>query len=83
MGFRKFAKLGAKFKRSFKSTNIRSRVSSPAVPNGFLDVKLGDSFSNGRYLVKKQLGTGRYANVWLAQDHQYVPFSNLYDLTVR
>ena len=70
MAFLKVAKFGAKLKRSFTPTRISSRASTPAVPKGFLDVKPGDRFSDGRYVVKKQLGAGRYANVWLAQDYE-------------
>lgn len=37
-------------------------------PNGFHPVTLGDSFHNGRYIVKHKLGFGGQATVWLACD---------------
>lgn len=48
-----------------KSTN-----SSPAAKEAdkFYPVKLGDSFHNGRYVVKGYLGCGRYSSVWLIKD---------------
>jgi len=66
--------------------SLRSAQASPAPSNrkpqqsqqaaltktqsGFLEVKLGDAFCDGRFVVKQQLGTGRYSDVWLVDDHK-------------
>ena len=41
-------------------------------PGGFHPVKLGDTFSGGRYKVHHKLGWGGFSTVWLARDHSYV-----------
>lgn len=33
-------------------------------------VKIQDTLNDGRYVVKGNLGSGRYASVWLAEDVQ-------------
>lgn len=37
-------------------------------PGGFHPVHLGDTFDNGRYIVRHKLGAGGFATVWLAHD---------------
>lgn len=37
-------------------------------PGGFHPVALGDTFHNGRYVIKHKLGWGGFATVWLARD---------------
>lgn len=39
-------------------------------PGGYHPVKLGDKFSNGRYLVIRKIGYGAYSTVWLVVDLQ-------------
>lgn len=40
-------------------------------PGGFHPVALGDTFQDGRYVVRHKLGFGGRATVWLVQDtHQ-------------
>jgi len=46
------------------------KSSSLQTENGFLKVQSGDAFQDGRFVVQKPLGTGRYSNVWLVQDHK-------------
>ncbi|KAI0735522.1 kinase-like domain-containing protein [Earliella scabrosa] len=45
---------------------------SPADYNsgGYLQVKINDSFKDGRYLVLRKLGWGHFSTVWLAKDTQ-------------
>jgi hypothetical protein len=41
---------------------------------GFHPVALGDTFKDGRYIVRHKLGHGGFSTVWLARDIQYVVF---------
>ncbi|KAI0308017.1 kinase-like domain-containing protein [Multifurca ochricompacta] len=43
---------------------------SPADYNygGYLQVKVGDSFKDGRYLIIRKLGWGHFSTVWLVKD---------------
>lgn len=38
------------------------------VKGGYHPVKIGDAFSDGRYVVVRKLGWGHFSTVWLAQD---------------
>ncbi|KAF9264401.1 kinase-like protein [Marasmius fiardii PR-910] len=38
------------------------------VKGGYHPVKIGDEFSEGRYVVVRKLGWGHFSTVWLAQD---------------
>ena len=40
-------------------------------PGGYHPVKLGDRFSEERYIVLRKLGHGTYSTVWLAKDSRY------------
>lgn len=42
------------------------------VKGGYHPVKIGDSFSDGRYVVVRKLGWGHFSTVWLAKDTKYV-----------
>ncbi|KAL0576579.1 hypothetical protein V5O48_005411 [Marasmius crinis-equi] len=46
---------------------------SPADYNagGYLQVKVGDTFKNGRYRVIRKLGWGHFSTVWLVKDGQF------------
>jgi len=46
------------------------KSSSLQTENGFLKVQPGDAFQDGRFVVQKPLGSGRYSNVWLVQDNK-------------
>ncbi|KAM5532771.1 hypothetical protein V8D89_013568 [Ganoderma adspersum] len=37
---------------------------------GYLQVKINDTFKDGRYLVLRKLGWGHFSTVWLAKDNQ-------------
>lgn len=39
---------------------------------GYHPVHIGDSFSDGRYLVVRKLGWGHFSTVWLAKDSKSV-----------
>ena len=39
---------------------------------GYHPVYIGDTFSNGRYVVVRKLGWGHFSTVWLAKDTQCV-----------
>lgn len=39
-------------------------------PGGFHPVALGDTFKDGRYIVRHKLGYGGFSTVWLASDEQ-------------
>jgi serine/threonine-protein kinase SRPK3 len=41
------------------------------VKGGYHPVKIGDSFSDGRYVVVRKLGWGHFSTVWLAKDTKY------------
>ena len=43
------------------------------VKGGYHPVHIGDTFSEGRYLVVRKLGWGHFSTVWLAKDTKYVP----------
>lgn len=48
------------------------------VKGGYHPVKIGDTFSDERYIVVRKLGWGHFSTVWLAKDQKYVcplPFS--------
>ena len=38
------------------------------VKGGYHPVKIGDAFSDGRYVVVRKLGWGHFSTVWLAKD---------------
>lgn len=40
-------------------------------PGGFHPVALGDTFKDGRYVVRHKLGHGGFSIVWLASDEQH------------
>ena len=42
------------------------------VKGGYHPVKIGDTFSDGRYLVVRKLGWGHFSTVWLAKDQKCV-----------
>lgn len=46
------------------------------VKGGYHPVKIGDSFSDGRYIVVRKLGWGHFSTVWLAQDAKCVFFQH-------
>jgi hypothetical protein len=78
MGILKAAKAHLKDKtcdqdKAEESTpNTGESKAQDSATKGFLDIHPGDSFSNGRYTVKSQLGSGRYSSVWLAADKESV-----------
>lgn len=37
---------------------------------GYHPVHVGDTFSDGRYLIVRKLGWGHFSTVWLAKDHK-------------
>lgn len=41
------------------------------VKGGYHPVKLGDAFSDGRYIVVRKLGWGHFSTVWLAKDTKF------------
>ena len=46
---------------------------------GFYLLRLGETFDDGRYVVTRKLGWGRYSTVWLVRDRKYVldsPFTS-------
>ena len=43
------------------------------VNGGYHPVKLGDTFSNNRYVVIRKLGWSDSSTSWLAKDQKYVP----------
>lgn len=47
------------------------------VKGGYHPVHLGDTFSDGRYIVVRKLGWGHFSTVWLAKDEKYVCSLNL------
>ena len=38
------------------------------VKGGYHPVHIGDTFSDGRYIVVRKLGWGHFSTVWLAKD---------------
>lgn len=40
------------------------------VPGGYHPVHIGDTFSDGRYVVVRKLGWGHFSTVWLAKDNK-------------
>ena len=42
------------------------------VKGGYHPVKIGDTFSDERYIVVRKLGWGHFSTVWLAKDQKYV-----------
>ena len=42
------------------------------VKGGYHPVKIGDTFSDERYIVVRKLGWGHFSTVWLARDQKYV-----------
>ena len=41
------------------------------VKGGYHPVHIGDTFSDGRYIVVRKLGWGHFSTVWLARDIKY------------
>ena len=41
------------------------------VKGGYHPVKIGDTFSDDRYIVVRKLGWGHFSTVWLARDQKY------------
>jgi len=41
------------------------------VKGGYHPVKIGDTFSDDRYVVVRKLGWGHFSTVWLAKDTKY------------
>lgn len=42
------------------------------VKGGYHPVHIGDTFSDGRYIVVRKLGWGHFSTVWLAKDTRSV-----------
>jgi serine/threonine-protein kinase SRPK3 len=42
------------------------------VKGGYHPVKIGDTFSDERYIVVRKLGWGHFSTVWMAKDQKYV-----------
>lgn len=42
------------------------------VKGGYHPVHIGDSFSDGRYVIVRKLGWGHFSTVWLAKDTKCV-----------
>jgi hypothetical protein len=42
------------------------------IKGGYHPVKIGDTFSDGRYVVVRKLGWGHFSTVWLAKDQKCV-----------
>ena len=42
------------------------------VKGGYHPVHIGDTFSDGRYVVVRKLGWGHFSTVWLAKDTKCV-----------
>jgi serine/threonine-protein kinase SRPK3 len=40
------------------------------VKGGYHPVHVGDTFSDGRYLIVRKLGWGHFSTVWLARDNK-------------
>lgn len=40
------------------------------IKGGYHPVHVGDTFSDGRYLIVRKLGWGHFSTVWLARDHK-------------
>lgn len=38
------------------------------VKGGYHPVRIGDTFSDGRYIILRKLGWGHFSTVWLAKD---------------
>ena len=46
------------------------------VKGGYHPVKIGDGFSDDRYIVVRKLGWGHFSTVWLAKDEKWgLPWS--------
>lgn len=46
---------------------------------GYHPVHIGDTFSDGRYIVVRKLGWGHFSTVWLAKDTKFVfPFPSFF-----
>jgi serine/threonine-protein kinase SRPK3 len=45
------------------------------VKGGYHPVHIGDTYSDGRYVVVRKLGWGHFSTVWLAKDTKCVSFS--------
>jgi serine/threonine-protein kinase SRPK3 len=56
------------------------------VKGGYHPVKIGDTFSDERYVVVRKLGWGHFSTVWLAKDQKYVgrlhPFFIVYLINI-
>jgi hypothetical protein len=50
----------------------RANAASSPLVEGYYEAYAHERFNNGRYEAIRQLGTGRYSHVWLANDLQYV-----------
>jgi hypothetical protein len=50
----------------------QANVASSPLVGGYYEAHAHERFNNGRYEAIRQLGTGRYSHVWLADDLQYV-----------
>jgi len=44
------------------------------VKGGYHPVHIGDTFSDGRYVVVRKLGWGHFSTVWLANDTNLIAF---------
>jgi serine/threonine-protein kinase SRPK3 len=53
------------------------------VKGGYHPVKIGDAFSDGRYIVVRKLGWGHFSTVWLANDTKSVSFCFIVDSTQK
>ncbi|KAF8872173.1 hypothetical protein CPB84DRAFT_1854598 [Gymnopilus junonius] len=52
------------------SIMTETRRGEDYVKGGYHPVKIGDTFSDGRYVVVRKLGWGHFSTVWLAKDQK-------------
>jgi len=60
------------YKEESKHLMLKEESALDYKPGGYHPVILGDTFKDGRYIIRQKLGWGGFSTVWVARDVESV-----------